>query len=134
MQCRIYPLNSLKTYKFVVILSRYRGQILLSKHRLRTTWESQGGHIEPGETPLEAARRELYEESGAVKYRITPAFDYRAWDEASAANGMVFLAEIDTLGPLPESEMERTACFDALPPNLTYPGIAPVLFRRAGLV
>lgn len=134
MECKIYPLNSLKAYKFVVILSRYRGQILLSKHRLRATWESQGGHIEPGETPLEAAKRELYEESGALEYRITPAFDYRAWDEASAANGMVFLAEIDTLGPLPESEMERTACFDALPPNLTYPGIAPVLFRRAGLV
>lgn len=134
MECRIYALNSLKTYKFVVILSRYAGQILLSKHRLRSTWESQGGHIEPGETPLDAARRELYEESGALEYRITPAFDYRAWDEASAANGMVFLAEIEALGPLPQSEMERTALFDALPPNLTYPGIAPVLFRRAGLV
>ena len=45
-------------YKYVVVLSRYQGKLLLSQHRDRNTWETQGGHIEPGETPEEAARRE----------------------------------------------------------------------------
>ena len=131
MQSIVCELNSLGVYKYVVILSRYRGKLLLSRHRQRTTWETQGGHIEPGESPLEAAHRELYEESGAVDFSLTPLFDYRAWDEHSAANGMIFLAEIRTLGELPESEMAEVRQFDSLPDNLTYPGITPVLYEHA---
>jgi 8-oxo-dGTP diphosphatase len=134
MHCRTYELNELKSYKYVVILSVYRGKILLSRHKERATWETQGGHIEAGETPLDAARRELYEESGAVKFSLTPAFDYWAADETSEANGMVFIADIEALAPLPESEMRETALFDALPDALTYPDITPVLFKKAGLI
>ena len=131
--CRVYPLGTLLDYRYVVVLSRYRGQFLLSRHQARSTWETQGGHIEPGETPLEAARRELYEESGAVQFRIAPAFDYWAGEEpnGSGSGGVVFAAEIDELGALPASEMAKTACFDALPSCLTYPWITPVLFSYA---
>ena len=72
MRCQVYELNSLGSYKYVVVLSEHNGRIVLSRHKERTTWETQGGHIEQGETPLEAAKRELYEESGAVDYNITP--------------------------------------------------------------
>lgn len=51
MICKTYDLNSLKEYKYVVILSEYNGKIVLSRHKQRTTWETQGGHIEQGETP-----------------------------------------------------------------------------------
>ena len=130
MECRIHPLNSLGGYKYVVVLSRMDGRLLLSRHRERSTWETQGGHIEPGETPLEAARRELYEESGATEFDIKPAFDYSFGD----GRGMAFVAEVRALGPLPEgSEMAETRLFDALPENLTYPAITPHLFRGAGL-
>ena len=40
------------------------------------TWEIPGGHIEPGESPEEAARRELFEETGAAEFTIRPIFDY----------------------------------------------------------
>jgi 8-oxo-dGTP diphosphatase len=130
MDCAVYPLNGLKKYKYVVILSRYQGKLLLSRHRERNTWETQGGHIEPGETPAEAARRELFEESGALAFSLTPLCDYHAADEVSHANGMVFAAEVKELGPLPESEMAETALFDQLPENLTYPDITPLLYRR----
>ena len=62
--CHVYPLDTLKTYKYVVVLSRYQGKYLLSRHKKRTTWETQGGHIEPGETPLQAAKREILRNPG----------------------------------------------------------------------
>lgn len=128
MTCRTYETGSLKEYKYVVILSEYQGKILLSRHKMRTTWETQGGHIEPGETPMEAARRELYEESGALKFEISPLCDYWAGTPGDSANGMVFRAKINELGPLPDSEMAQVQTFDCLPPNVTYPAITPVLF------
>jgi len=42
---------------------------------------------------------------------------------------MVFYAEINELGNLPESEMERIGCFETLPSNLTYKDITPKLFE-----
>lgn len=131
MKCRIFPLNTLEKYKFVVILSVYKEKIMLSRHKQRTTWEMQGGHIESGETPKEAAERELYEESGAVKYQIKPAFDYWAGEGEDGANGMVFVARIEEIGTLPESEMKEVSFFEHLPENLTYPDITPVLFQKA---
>ncbi len=131
MFCTIHPLNSLGDYAFVVTLSEYRGKLMLSRHRARDTWETQGGHIEPGETPLAAAKRELYEESGATALSIEPLCDYRAGDDRSASNGMVFAAKIEALGDLPESEMAEVRVFDELPANLTYGDITPKLFAEA---
>lgn len=130
MISRVYGIGELKTYKYVVVLSTMCGKILLSRHKARSTWETQGGHVEPGETPMEAAKRELYEESGAVRYDIRPLCDYWAGDEhtGEGATGMVFHAEIHELGEMPESEMAETQLFGSLPGNLTYPAITPELF------
>ena len=48
----------------VAIFARHEKRILLIHHRRLDTWLPVGGEIEPGETPLEAARRELFEETG----------------------------------------------------------------------
>jgi 8-oxo-dGTP diphosphatase len=40
------------------------GRVLVIHHHRLKTWLPVGGEIEPGETPLEAAARELAEESG----------------------------------------------------------------------
>lgn len=131
MICKTYELGSLKNYKFVVVLSRYNGRILLSRHRERSTWETQGGYIEQGEAPMDAAKRELYEESGAEEFSLSPLCDYWVENEDgnNGAGGMVFTAVIYKLGKLPQSEMAEIKPFDALPENLTYPAITPVLFR-----
>lgn len=131
MTCNVYPLNHFDSYKYVVILSEYQGKILLSRHKRRSTWETQGGHIEAGETPLDAAKRELYEESGALDYSIEPLCDYWAGVEGTDdwATGVVFHAVIHSLGQMPESEMAEISCFDQLPNELTYPAITPVLFH-----
>ena len=131
MDCRTYPLGTLESYTYVVIFSLYEGKLLFSRHKRRGTFETQCGHFERGETPLEAAERELFEESGAVGYELRPAFDYWAGDAAAGAGGRVFVARIHKIGSLPESEIAETALFTRLPENLTYPDITPVLYRKA---
>jgi len=47
------------------------GKVLVIHHHRLKTWLPIGGEIEPGETPLEAAVRELGEESG-LRGRFSP--------------------------------------------------------------
>lgn len=131
LQCQIHPTGELQTYKYVVVCSNYQGKWLMSRHKKRTTWETQGGHIEPDETPIDAARRELYEESGVKDAAIYPVCDYYGYDSTGHANGMVFLAVIHQLGELPESEMSETRLFEQIPDHLTYPHVTPVLYAEA---
>ena len=131
LKCRIFPLNYLPSYKYTVICSNYKGKWILSKHKKRDTWETQGGHIEDGETPLEAAKRELFEESGIRDADVYPVCDYWGFNPFRCSNGMVFLAVVHSIGELPESEMQEIGMFEVLPENLTYPQTSPVLYREA---
>lgn len=131
LKCKIYTLNSLPDVKYVVVCSFYEGKFLLSKHKKRDTWETQGGHIEENESPLDAAKRELFEESGVINADLVPICDYLGYDDTGSANGVVFVADVKTLGSLPESEMEKIGIFEELPCNLTYPNVTPILFEEA---
>ncbi len=127
---RTYDPGFLKYYRFVVIFARYRGKWLYCRHKERNTWETAGGHIEAGETALEAAKRELYEETGATKFDIRSLFDYSVHTPMDFSNGQVYLAEIAELSGIPDSEIREVALFDTYPEELTYPKILPVLFEK----
>ena len=44
--------------------------------RQHTHWSLPKGHLEKGETPIEAARRELKEETGLTNIRIIPGHEF----------------------------------------------------------
>src|SRR5258705_5480838 len=48
----------------VSVFARHGGRVLLIRHARLGKWLPVGGEIEAGETPLEAARRELREGTG----------------------------------------------------------------------
>ena len=59
-----------------VVLAQSAGGIVLNSERkilvvnqTHDSWSLPKGHIDPGETPLEAAKREIYEESGIKKLK-----------------------------------------------------------------
>ncbi|MET9025746.1 NUDIX domain-containing protein [Nocardia sp. NPDC004168] len=49
---------------YVVLVDPAARAVLLGKHRLAGLWLPTGGHVDPGEHPLDTARREAAEEIG----------------------------------------------------------------------
>jgi len=116
---------------FSVSVAMMNGQYLFCRHSERTTWECPGGHIEPGESPLEAAKRELYEETGAVAADVQPVCIYSVESpERPLSFGLLCRAQVTELGEIPSmSEIAEVRSFSALPDNWTYPEIVPRILQ-----
>ena len=107
-----------KEYAIVVIITRYNGKLVFCKHKERDTWEIPGGHIENGEDWLTAAKRELFEETGAVESEIKPICVYNI-----SKPGLLCFAEVKSFDKIPNFEIEKIELFNEVPKKLTYPWI-----------
>ncbi|MBQ7838942.1 MAG: NUDIX domain-containing protein [Lachnospiraceae bacterium] len=116
--------------KYAVIAAEYNGKWIFCRHKKRNTWEIPGGHREMGETIEETAKRELYEETGAVKAEIAAVNVYGVVrDGEETSYGMLFYADVKQLGDIPtEMEIGEIMFENSVPEKLTYPEIQPVLF------
>ncbi len=121
--------------KFAVIIARHNGKWVFCKHKERNTWEAPGGHREDGEDILETAKRELYEETGAITFDITPICIYSVTApdnfDGMETFGKLFFSDIHTFEKELHSEIEKIAIMDELPINWTYPEIQPKLLEEA---
>lgn len=122
--------------KFAVIVSKSQGKWVFCKHKERSTYECPGGHRESGEDILSAAKRELYEETGATEYYLKKICVYSVSNKDGLSEpcietfGMLYFADITTFEELPGYEMEKIELFDKLPDNWTYPEIQPKLLEK----
>lgn len=121
--------------KFAVIIAKTAGKYVFCKHRDRDTWEVPGGHREPGEIISDTAKRELYEETGALDFDIKPVCVYSvtAKDnfDGQESFGMLYYAEIKEFEQELHSEIEKIVITDRLPLHWTYPQIQPKLMEEA---
>lgn len=122
--------------KFAVIVSKAQNKYVFCKHRNRDTWEIPGGHREDGENITDTAKRELYEETGALEFDIKLVCVYSVTSPDNMNNGeesfgMLYYAEIERFEPELHSEIEKTKLMDDLPNEWTYPDIQPYLIKEA---
>lgn len=135
MEVKFYDKVNDDLLKFAVIISRHNGKFVFCKHRQRETLEIPGGHREAGEAIGETARRELYEETGAVDFKIEPICVYSVTAEdnfdGQETFGMLFYADIFSFENELHSEIESICLLDGLPEKWTYPLIQPKLIEEA---
>lgn len=134
--------------KFAVIIAKTNGKWVFCKHKERDTYEIPGGHREENEAILDTAKRELYEETGALEFDIMPICVYSVAENteitrserkvASAEStictctyGMLYFAEIKSFETELHSEIEKILITDELVENWTYPFIQPKLIEEA---
>lgn len=121
--------------KFAVIIARSDDKWVFCKHKDRDTWEIPGGHRELDENIVDTAKRELYEETGALEFDIEPicAYSVTATDnfDGKETFGMLFYADIKNLESELHSEIEKITIMNELPEKWTYPNIQPKLMEEA---
>ena len=137
-QVRFYDHVDDSLLRFAVIVAESSGKLVLCKHRARDTYELPGGHREPGEAIDDTAARELAEETGALRFDLSPVCVYSVTApdnfDGQESYGMLYHAEIFEFEQDLTHEIEKIIFTDRASDAWTYPLIQPKLldecFRR----
>lgn len=132
LEIKFYKINEIpiENVMYVVIMARYNNKWIIVRNKDRKTWEIPGGHVEINEKLDNAAKRELYEETGTVKAELKIICRYIINDGVNNSYGQLYFAEVNHIAELPKFEIEEIKFVENLPNNLTYPLIQPYIFEK----
>lgn len=134
MVVRFYDSVADSLLRFSVIIAKSQDKWVLCKHKNRTTYEFPGGMREVNESILETAKRELYEETGAIVFDIKPISLYSYANITNSTTeemfGMLYFADIQTFDEKLHYEIESIILSNTLDVNWTYNDIMPQLLEE----
>jgi isopentenyl-diphosphate delta-isomerase type 1 len=102
-----------------VLVVNAAGELLLQKRSARKDiqpgkWDtSVGGHLEPGESYLDAARREMHEELGLAGLPLTFLYHSRIRNAIESENIATFLTRFDGAVAWNPDEIDEVRCWTA---------------------
>lgn len=135
MQVKFYDNVDDKLLEFAVIITKSNGKWVFCKHRERTTFEVPGGHREYNEDIDDTAKRELYEETGAIDFSIAPICIYSFVRDEDATKhetfGKLYYADVFKFENQLHNEIEKIILTDEIIDNWTYPSVQPKLMEEA---
>lgn len=122
-----------KDIDFVIIATNYQAsdEWIFVRKKGSSSWELPAGHKEEDESVSQTANRELFEETGAKEYNIEVLTDYTLITNDAVGVGRVFLAIVNKLGPLPDSEIEEIVIKKDFPKPHTYKNIQKEILEYA---
>lgn len=118
-----FPIES----RHVLVICKFNDKWVLTKHSIRGL-EFPGGKVEPGESLRQAAKREVYEETGAVIRNPEWFAEYVVFSEKPFCK-TVFLAEVEHLEKIEKMETEGIVLMEKLHPD----GSFSFLMKDAGM-
>lgn len=119
--------------EYVVVFASYNNEFILVRHKDRKTWEFPGGKIEKGESAKTAAKRELFEETGALDFNLRESGYFNVIIDGKNSYGKVFKSTVKLLGNLPNSEIAEIKFTKNLKYKLTHEKIYEVLLNNISL-
>lgn len=104
--------------RHVLVITKYKGKWLLTEHRERGL-EFPGGKVEAGESLIEAAKREVYEETGGICDQLDWFAEYHV-QSSSPFSKTVFIARISKIVDITLMETKGAILMDRLELDQSY--------------
>ena len=104
-----------------IVFTFYEGKYVMTYHPKRKGWEFPAGRREENETAVECAKRETFEETGAILSEAIPLGYYLVSKHNNVFKTAIFMSDVDKFEPKPHwSETDLVKLFEELPKNISY--------------
>jgi len=105
----VYSLSDIAKFKidYVSMFANYNNKWIICHLVKSDKWDCPGGKIESNEKPIQAAMRELYEETGTVESDYIPLFIYCIKTENGFSYGIQYYCEVVEMEEVPDFEIDK---------------------------